>query len=87
MRHCAATLSLAAGLHMKAIQKLLGHSSYSLTADTYTSRYCRSPRKPKPRPPALVPRSSPARRDVTQEPEERPDVPSEDGEVPTEDAA
>ncbi|MFE9941843.1 tyrosine-type recombinase/integrase [Streptomyces hirsutus] len=37
LRHCAATLSLAAGLHMKAIQKLLGHSSYSLTADTYTS--------------------------------------------------
>jgi integrase len=36
LRHCAATL-LAAGLHMKAIQNLLGHGSYSLTADTYTS--------------------------------------------------
>ncbi|PCG85428.1 hypothetical protein CIB93_13805 [Streptomyces sp. WZ.A104] len=37
LRHCAASLSLAAGLSMKAIQALLGHSSYSLTADTYTS--------------------------------------------------
>jgi integrase len=37
LRHCAATLSLAAGVHMKAIQVLLGHSSYRLTADTYTS--------------------------------------------------
>ncbi|MFL4904898.1 tyrosine-type recombinase/integrase [Streptomyces sp. MMS24-I2-30] len=37
LRHCAATLSLAAGIHMKKIQTLLGHSSYSLTADTYTS--------------------------------------------------
>ncbi|GAA3851654.1 tyrosine-type recombinase/integrase [Streptomyces coacervatus] len=37
LRHCAASLSLAAGLSMKAIQALLGHSSYQLTADTYTS--------------------------------------------------
>ncbi|MBK3575934.1 tyrosine-type recombinase/integrase [Streptomyces sp. MBT65] len=37
LRHCAASLSLAAGLSMKAIQVLLGHSSYQLTADTYTS--------------------------------------------------
>ncbi|MET8681927.1 tyrosine-type recombinase/integrase [Streptomyces sp. NPDC004647] len=37
LRHCAATLCLAAGVHMKSIQKLLGHASYALTADTYTS--------------------------------------------------
>ncbi|MEU5435399.1 tyrosine-type recombinase/integrase [Streptomyces sp. NPDC020719] len=37
LRHCAASLSLAAGLSMKAIQALLGHSNYQLTADTYTS--------------------------------------------------
>ncbi|GEC05675.1 hypothetical protein SSP24_33300 [Streptomyces spinoverrucosus] len=37
LRHCAASLSLAAGLSMKAIPALLGHSSYQLTADTYTS--------------------------------------------------
>ncbi|MEV6590228.1 tyrosine-type recombinase/integrase [Streptomyces acidicola] len=34
LRHCAASLSLAASLSMKAIQSLLGHASYSLTADT-----------------------------------------------------
>ncbi|MDJ0383257.1 tyrosine-type recombinase/integrase [Streptomyces sp. G-G2] len=37
LRHCAASLSLIAGLSMKAIQLLLGHASFSLTADTYTS--------------------------------------------------
>lgn len=37
LRHCAASLSLVAGLSMKAIQALLGHASFSLTADTYTS--------------------------------------------------
>ncbi|MEV5874839.1 tyrosine-type recombinase/integrase [Streptomyces sp. NPDC052101] len=37
LRHCAASLSLTAGLSMKAIQALLGHSSYQLTADAYTS--------------------------------------------------
>ncbi|MDI3421766.1 tyrosine-type recombinase/integrase [Streptomyces luteolus] len=37
VRHCAATLSLAVGVHMKVIQALLGHSSFKLTADTYTS--------------------------------------------------
>lgn len=37
LRHCAASLSLAAGLSMKAIQALLGHASFELTANTYTS--------------------------------------------------
>ncbi|MCY0923505.1 MULTISPECIES: site-specific integrase [unclassified Streptomyces] len=37
LRHCAASLSLAAGLSMKAIQGLLGHASFALTANTYTS--------------------------------------------------
>ncbi|MFJ8311644.1 MULTISPECIES: tyrosine recombinase XerC [unclassified Streptomyces] len=37
LRHRAASFSLAAGLSMKAIQALLGHASFSLTADTYTS--------------------------------------------------
>ncbi|WP_424217049.1 tyrosine-type recombinase/integrase (plasmid) [Streptomyces sp. BI20] len=37
LRHCAASLSLAAGLPMKAIQNLLGHANYALTADTYTT--------------------------------------------------
>jgi integrase len=37
MRHIAATLMLAAGASIKEIQDTLGHSSYNLTADTYTS--------------------------------------------------
>jgi integrase len=37
LRHCAATLGLAAGADLKAIQDMLGHASIVLTADTYTS--------------------------------------------------
>lgn len=88
LRHCAATLSLAAGLHMKSIQVLLGHSSYSLTADTYTSVLPQFEEAQAEAPLALVPRKSPAHRDLAQEPEEKADVPPEDGpDVPQEDAA
>ncbi|MGH8939816.1 MAG: tyrosine-type recombinase/integrase, partial [Actinomycetes bacterium] len=37
LRHGAATLALAAGADLKAIQDMLGHASIVLTADTYTS--------------------------------------------------
>ncbi|MGC7098581.1 tyrosine-type recombinase/integrase [Amycolatopsis lurida] len=37
LRHGAATLSLAAGNDLKAVQAMLGHASIVLTADTYTS--------------------------------------------------
>jgi integrase len=37
LRHGAATLSLAAGVDIKVVQATLGHSSVTLTADTYTS--------------------------------------------------
>ncbi|WP_018809196.1 tyrosine-type recombinase/integrase [Salinispora arenicola] len=37
LRHGAATIALAAGTEMKAVQDMLGHSSISLTSDTYTS--------------------------------------------------
>ncbi|MEX5637831.1 site-specific integrase [Parafrankia sp. FMc2] len=36
LRHGAATLALAAGAALKAVQDLLGHSTIMLTADTYT---------------------------------------------------
>lgn len=36
-RHVAATLALAAGVDMKIVQQLLGHSMLSTTADLYTS--------------------------------------------------
>ncbi|WP_312024966.1 tyrosine-type recombinase/integrase [Kibdelosporangium aridum] len=37
LRHGAATLALAAGADMKIVQEMLGHSSITITSDTYTS--------------------------------------------------
>ncbi|MGW0822581.1 tyrosine-type recombinase/integrase [Streptomyces sp. NPDC002845] len=37
LRHGSATLALAAGVDKKVVQETLGHSSYHLTMDTYTS--------------------------------------------------
>ncbi|POX54171.1 integrase [Streptomyces sp. Ru72] len=37
LRHGAATLAHAAGADLKDIQEMLGHSSITVTADTYTS--------------------------------------------------
>lgn len=37
LRHGAATLALAAGVDMKVVQDMLGHSCLAITADTYTS--------------------------------------------------
>ena len=39
LRHGAASLMIAAGVDMKVIQETLGHSSMTLTANTYTSVY------------------------------------------------
>jgi len=36
-RHAAASLAPAAGVPMKVVSDLLGHSSLAITADTYTS--------------------------------------------------
>jgi integrase len=36
LRHTAATLALAAGVHPKIVQERLGHSSIALTLDTYS---------------------------------------------------
>ncbi|WP_234315508.1 tyrosine-type recombinase/integrase [Streptomyces albus] len=36
-RHGAATLAHAAGADLKGIHEMLGHSSITITADTYTS--------------------------------------------------
>jgi integrase len=59
LRHCAASLSLAAGLSMKAIQMLLGHSSYVLTGQTYTSLMPQFAQAEADAPVALVPRRAP----------------------------
>ena len=37
LRHGAATLALASGVALKVVQEMLGHSSITITADTYTS--------------------------------------------------
>jgi integrase len=37
LRHFAATLHLAAGVDIKIVQDLLGHSSRAITSDTYTT--------------------------------------------------
>jgi integrase len=37
LRHGAATLHLAAGANLKIVQEMLGHSTITLTANTYTS--------------------------------------------------
>ncbi|HEX2809456.1 MAG TPA: tyrosine-type recombinase/integrase, partial [Kineosporiaceae bacterium] len=37
LRHTAASLALQAGVPMKVVSESLGHSSLSITADTYTS--------------------------------------------------
>src|SRR5262249_50312158 len=36
LRHTAATLLLARGVHPKVVQEMLGHSTISLTLDTYS---------------------------------------------------
>lgn len=36
LRHSAATLLLAQGVHPKIVQELLGHSNISLTLGTYS---------------------------------------------------
>lgn len=74
LRHCAATLLLAAGLHMKAMQTLPGHSSYSLTADTYTSVLSQF-EEAQAEALALVPRRSPVRRDALRNRRRRPTFP------------
>jgi hypothetical protein len=37
LRHGAASLALSAGVDLKVVQEMLGHSNIVLTADTYTS--------------------------------------------------
>jgi hypothetical protein len=91
LRHCAATLSLAAGIRMKTIQALLGHSSYKLMADTYTSVLPQLEQEAADAPVAIVPRRSQESAESPQgpeavpqaEPAEVPAVPDSDAEAPT----
>ncbi|TDC63555.1 site-specific integrase [Actinomadura sp. GC306] len=51
LRHGAATLALAAGVELRVVQEMLGHSSIVLTADTYTSVLPEVRTPPRRRPP------------------------------------
>jgi integrase len=63
LRHGAATLALAAGVEMKAVQDMLRHSSIAITADTYTSVLPEIARAAAEKTAAIVPRRTrPARK-------------------------
>ncbi|MDT4913712.1 MAG: hypothetical protein QOC66_2840 [Pseudonocardiales bacterium] len=39
LRHTAASLAVSAGAHVKAVQRMLGHASASMTLDTYADLF------------------------------------------------
>lgn len=39
IRHTAASLAISAGAHVKAVQRMLGHSSATTTLDTYADLF------------------------------------------------
>ena len=49
LRHTAATLALAAGVHPKIVQERLGHSSINITLDTYSHVVKRPPNTRRPK--------------------------------------
>lgn len=61
LRHGAATIALAAGTDMKIVQEMLGHSSITLTADTYTSVLPEIARAAAENTASLIPRTGRAR--------------------------
>jgi hypothetical protein len=58
LRHGAATLALEAGVDIKVVQELLGHSTSTLTRDTYTSVSPRLARDEAERTASMVPRTT-----------------------------
>ena len=63
LRHAAATLALAAGADLKPVQELLGHSSITITADTYTHVLPELAREIAENVARLIPRTARPRRD------------------------
>lgn len=39
LRHTAASLAISAGANVKAVQRMLGHASASMTLDTYADLF------------------------------------------------
>lgn len=58
LRHGAASLMLAAGVDLKVVQEALGHSSITLTADTYSSVFTEVAAAAAEATAAMVPRST-----------------------------
>ena len=58
LRHCASSLVLASGGNLKDAQSLLGHSSMSLTANTYSHLFPDHMAETASRAAAVVPRKS-----------------------------
>ncbi|MFI1867550.1 tyrosine recombinase XerC [Streptomyces jumonjinensis] len=70
LRHGAATLARAAGADLKDIQEMLGHSSITITADTYTSLFPEADLAIAEAAARLVPRARPT---AEPQPEPEPD--------------
>lgn len=58
LRHCAASIMLAAGVDPKVVSETLGHSTLGLTMDTYTSVYTEVATAAAEAAAALIPRSA-----------------------------
>ena len=60
LRHGAATLALAGGADLKTVSEMLGHSTITITADTYASVLPEVARRAAEAAARLVPRGQPA---------------------------
>ncbi|WP_457029776.1 tyrosine-type recombinase/integrase [Kitasatospora sp. P5_F3] len=75
LRHLAASLALLAGVAMKVIQVQLGHSSFQITADTYTSVLPQMERAAAEATLAVVPRAGQTARSTSPEAPSLADLP------------
>ncbi|MEB3371922.1 site-specific integrase [Saccharopolyspora mangrovi] len=57
LRHCAATFALAAGVDMKLVQTMLGHSTLAMTSDIYTAVLPEVAREAAERAAGIIPRA------------------------------
>ncbi|MFB7647215.1 MULTISPECIES: tyrosine-type recombinase/integrase [unclassified Streptomyces] len=82
LHHGAATLAHAAGDDLKAIQEMLGHSSITITADTYTSQFPEADLAIAEAAARLVPRARVTSENTAPEAEPEPDEAEEPGAEP-----
>ncbi|MFF8953757.1 tyrosine recombinase XerC [Streptomyces sp. NPDC014940] len=87
LRHGAATLAHAAGADLKDIQEMLGHSSITITADTYTSLLPEADLAIAEAAARLVPRARAASENTAPAADAQPDVTDRPGLEPVPDGA